>query len=106
MSGCIKRVKDSKYGLTPKALVEWFASLRSSRQYIATNREILRSKTTEFARKLNELEDKNDIDVNWINRWKRQYEISTRKLCGESSSVSKEVVAYWKNSILKELSLR
>ena len=64
------------------------------------------SKATEFGRRLNELEYKNDIDVNWINRWKKQYVISNRKLFGESSYVCKEVVTDWKNSILNELLLR
>jgi len=66
--GCIKRVKHSKYGLISKALLKWFTPLRSSRPYIAINGEIFRPKATEFARKLNELEDNNDIDLNWINR--------------------------------------
>ena len=93
MSDCIKRVKHTKQGLTYKALLKYFTSLRSCRPDISINGEILWSKATEFARKLNELKDKNDIGLNQIYRWKKQYEISTRKLCGEGSFFSKEVAA-------------
>lgn len=97
LSSSIKRVNYSQFELTNKALYKWFAAMRNSRPDISINTEMLRIKANELSKDLNEINDGQVIDINWVNRWKKQYDISSKKLCGESGAVSEDVLHTWKD---------
>lgn len=102
LSANIKRFKTSRFPATEKALLEWFAGIRNARPDLAISGEMLRVKATELARSLNELSDQDEIDLNFINRWKANHEVCAKKLCGESSTVSQGLVDTWKQLTLPE----
>jgi len=103
LSNSIKRIKHSQYELTNKALFEWLTGIRNSRPDISVTGDMLKITANEFAKELNEICHDKEIDINWINRWKLKYEVSSKKLCGESASISHEVVDTWKNQTLSQI---
>lgn len=125
ISGKIKRIKSSKFEKTSQALLQWFTGklshimlfiinlfikttgMRNDRADVPINGEILRTKATNLARKLNEIENEDDeIDMNWINRWKVMHSISMKRMAGESVTVSEESVQNWLGIVKNEILIK
>ena len=53
--------------------------MRSERPDLPISGEILRQRAIKFAVQLDELNDIENIDMNWINKWKSLHEIVIKK---------------------------
>lgn len=99
-AGKTKRVKVSKFENTSTALTHWFTGMRTNKPGIPISGEVLRQKATQFARQLDELAQDKEIDMNWVNRWKNNNEVTRKKMAGESADVTDNSIEHWKQ-ILK-----
>jgi hypothetical protein len=103
VTGNTKRIKIIKFPLTAKALLQWFTAKRVDHSELPVSGEMLRQKGTDFARALGELKDEEEVDMNWISRWKTHHDISSKKMAGESATVSEESIRHWKEVVTKEI---
>lgn len=103
VTGNLKRMKTLKFMQTSKALLEWFTIMRTEQPSISINGEILRQKANKFAEELKEKEGDQEIDINWINRWKKRYDISSKKMSGESCDIPESAILHWKQIVAKEI---
>lgn len=91
----IKRLKTTKFDKTSTALLQWFTASRATNPELPISGEMLRQKATHFARELNELDAQGEVDMNWISRWKKQCDISSKKMSGESAAVTDDMISQW-----------
>lgn len=68
VAGVIKRLKTSKYEKTAQELFQWFTDMQTSRTHAPINDEIIKLQATELVRKLGELTNDKEFDMNWIYR--------------------------------------
>ena len=75
--------------------MQWFTSCRTS--HIPISDELLNTKANSFAK---QFEVEGAVSHSWIQRWKIRHNISSKVICGESASVSDDVVNDWKQATL------
>ena len=89
LDASMMRQVGGKHSNMEQALFLWFSSARA--KTIPLTEAILRTKAMFFGGKL-EIVDFH-YSNGWMNRFKMRYGISCRKLCGESASVSQDLVS-------------
>ena len=82
-----KKSRTGKHSKLEKALFLWFTSARAKN--ITVTQDILREKAKQFGEQLG-IDSDFLYSFGWINRFKRRFGISNRKLFGESASVDPE----------------
>jgi hypothetical protein len=83
-----------------KVLIEWFEEMCSSN--LPINGTLIKEKAIRVAERL-KLENFKASN-RWLGRFKRRHGLTYKNLCGESASVDKDTVDYWKTeSLLRNL---
>lgn len=83
------------------ALLGWFKTCRDST--LAVSDELLLAKARTF---ITPLQAEGDISMSWIQRWKGRHGIVSKKICGESASVTENAVFDWYKSTLPSIMQR
>ena len=81
-------MKQSKLAQTNKVLLHWFSAMRADRPDLLISGELLRLQATKFARDLSKVAQDEEVDINWLSRWKTDQEVAFKRIAGESVSVS------------------
>lgn len=84
-----KRVRSAKYEAMEKALFLWFTSARAKN--IPMSEDVLRTKAKYFGRELG-VDEGFQYSHGWVDRFKKRFAISGKKLSGESAGVDGETV--------------
>ena len=94
-----KRFRSPKYPEVEEALLKWFKTKRDKNVPILG--PLLMTKAKSFA----EMLGKEDFDASqgWLTRFKERHDIMFKSVCGESASVSQDVMDHWLTQILPGL---
>lgn len=84
-----------KFPKIDAALLEWFKTCRDST--MAVSDELLLAKARAF---ITSLQAEGDISMSWVQRWKARHGIVSKKICGESASVTENAVYDWYKTTL------
>ena len=93
-----QRIKEGTYVQVNLACFKWLLLQRSENIPIQIHGKIIREKALEFAKELNL--EKFQASDGWLHSWKAWYNISFKKVSGESKSVTPEMTAAWKETSL------
>ena len=94
-----QRVKDEVYDTVNKALSKWILLMRA--ENILVSGPMLRTKGLEYAKQLGYKGFQ--VSEGWLSKWKERYGIIFKAVSGEVNSVSSEVTAPWKETVLPTL---
>lgn len=95
-----KRIREGKFPLLEKALLDWLKSMRSKN--IPLDGNALKEKSIVFFEKLYPNESFKASD-GWLQNFKHRHEITFKKICGESSSVNRDTVNLFKEETAKKI---
>ena len=91
-----QRIKEGTYEQVNLACFKWLLIQRS--ENIRIHGKIIQEKALEFAKELNL--EKFQASDGWLHSWKARYNISFKKVSGESKSVTPEMTVAWKETSL------
>ena len=78
------------------AVFKWFLSLRS--QNVPLSGAIIQEKASQYAKELSV--DNVKASDGWLRRWKERNNVTFKTICGESNSVTPEMVNTWPETSL------
>ena len=93
-----QRIKEGTYEQFNLACFKWLLIQRS--ENIPIHGKIIPEKALEFAKELNL--EKFQASDGWFQSWKARYNISFKEVSGESKSVTPEMTAVSKESVVLE----
>ena len=101
-----KSTKLSRYPEIEAALLEWFRCLKSTAPEESVTGPFLLEKSKYIAEKLKTRNvpgylEPVFLDLNWIERWKKRHNITSRQISGESQSADHEGADNWLSKQLK-----
>ena len=96
-----KSTKLSRYPEIDTALLEWFRCLKSTAPNESVTGPFLLEKSICIAEKLKVRNVPGYLDLNWIDRWKKRHNITSRQISGESQSADHAGADIWISTQLK-----
>lgn len=98
-TSAIKRFRHAnKFPEVDEALLKWFKGCRASNNSI--NDELLLTKARFF---IGVQSVSGDISMSWLQRWKSRHGIVSKRICGESASVTHEITSNWYTDVLPSI---
>jgi len=100
LNSSAKRTRVHNYEDIDEPLLQFFKLARDKK--IPISGEMILEKAQQYARELN-CPDAANLDINWINRWKKRNSIVVKKLHGEAATADKSAIIDWKHNGLAAL---
>ena len=91
-----QRLRAGSYEKLDQAIFKWLLTVRS--RDVAVSALILKTKAIDFAEKMS-IENFHDSD-GWLDRWKKRYNVSFKKISGEGNACTDEMTAPWAETTL------
>ena len=91
-----QRLRSGSYEKLDQAIFKWLLTVRSRDEAVSTL--ILKNKAIDFAEKMS-IENFHASD-GWLDRWKKRYNVSFKKISGEGNACTDEMNATWAETTL------
>ena len=91
-----QRLRAGSYEKLDQAIFKWLLTVRS--RDVAVSALILKTKAIDFAEKMS-IENFHASD-GWLDRWKKRYNVSFKKISGEGNACTDETTAPWAETTL------
>ena len=91
-----QRLRQGTFLNLDQAMFKWLLVVRS--RDVTVSALVFKTKATEFAEKMNVENFKKSDD--WLDRWKKRFDVSFKTVSGESSSCTDKMVTPWEQTML------
>ena len=94
-----QRLRAGSYEKLDQAIFKWLLTVRS--RDVAASALILKTKAIDFAEKMS-IENFHASD-GWLDRWKKRYNVSFKKISGEGNACTDQMTATWAETTLSTM---